>query len=128
MSRLEHANITVADPDAAAALFERLFGWQVRWAGSAINGGRSVHVGARDSYLAFYRPPGALSEASESYTTVGGLNHVGLVVDDLDVMQARIEAAGFVTHSHADYEPGRRFYADLLPGLEVEVIAYDPPD
>ena len=128
MSRLEHANITVADPDAAAALFERLFGWQVRWAGSAINGGHSVHVGARDSYLAFYRPSGVLSEAGESYTTVGGLNHVGLVVDDLDVMQARIEAAGFVTHSHADYEPGRRFYADLLPGLEVEVIAYDPPD
>ena len=125
MARLEHANVTVANPDAAARLFCDLFRWRVRWSGDAIHGGRSVHVGGTDSYLALYRPPGALAGAPDSYRMEGGLNHVGIVVDDLAAAQARIEAAGIATHSHADYEPGRRFYCDLLPGLEVEVIAYD---
>ena len=51
-ARLEHVNVTVGDADRSAALLERLFGWRVRWSGPAMAGGRSVHVGPDDQYLA----------------------------------------------------------------------------
>ena len=53
-ARLEHVNVTVSDPDRSAALLQRLFGWRVRWSGPALGGGRTVHVGTDDQYLALY--------------------------------------------------------------------------
>ena len=63
MARLEHLNVTVRDPDVTAAMLVDLFGWRVRWQGAAIHGGRSVHVGGADSYLAVYAGLGALVAA-----------------------------------------------------------------
>ena len=61
---------------------------------------------------------------TSSYTTTGGLNHVGIVVDDLDTAEQRVSAAGYEPHSHADYEPGRRFYFHDDDGIEFEVVSY----
>ena len=43
---IEHVNVSVADPERAAALMIDLFGWAVRWRGPARDGGRTVHVGS----------------------------------------------------------------------------------
>ena len=127
MARLEHVNLTARDPLAFAGVLDALFGWKIRWQGRAMNNGYSVHVGSDDSYLAIYSPPGDLNvSAPLSYETAGGLNHLGVVVDDLDATEAKVQAAGFRTHSHADYEPGRRFYFDGPEGVEIEVVSYDP--
>ncbi|MEO8245208.1 MAG: VOC family protein [bacterium] len=124
MTRLEHVNITVADPDATAALLIRLFDWQVRWAGKGMQTGRTVHVGEKDSYVALFSY-GEAAEAHEvSYRTRGGLNHIAVVVDDLDQTEARIKDAGYHTENHADYEPGRRFYFTEENGVEIEVVSY----
>ena len=40
MARLEHVNVTVADPDKAAETLCALFDWKVRWAGPALTTGR----------------------------------------------------------------------------------------
>ena len=126
---LEHLNVTVRDPQKMAALLCNLFDWNIRWQGDAIDGGHSIHVGARDTYLALYagiptdNQP-ATSETGSSYKTVNGLNHIGIVVDDLDSAEKRVVAAGFRPHSHADYEPGKRFYFHDKDGLEFEVISY----
>lgn len=123
--RLEHANITVTDPKATAEELSRLFGWHIRWEGEAISGGYSVHVGNETSYLAVYAPPGDRREkAGDSYHTLGGLNHVGIVVDDLDGTETRVREAGYHPRSHADYEPGKRFYFDFRDGIEIEVVSY----
>ena len=66
----------------------------------------------------------AVASAEVSYRTRGGLNHIAVVVDDLDAVEARIKAAGYVTENHAGYEPGRRFYFTEENGLEIEVVAY----
>ena len=124
MARLEHVNLTVSDPDATAALCADLFGWRVRWSGPAKGGGYAVHVGGEGDYVAVYRPAGATEAAPESYGIVGGLNHVGVVVDDLDGTEAKVRAAGLTPHSHADYEPGRRFYFHDRDGVEWEVVSY----
>ena len=52
--RLEHANISVTDPDRSAALLMELLGWEERWRGASQLGGRSVHVGAEHDYIALY--------------------------------------------------------------------------
>lgn len=124
---LEHVNVTVSDPDRTAALMCALFGWRVRWSGPAKNGGRSVHVGEEDTYLAVYawRPAPAAPETA-SYEQAGGLNHIGVVVDDLEAVEARVIAAGFAPFSHADYEPGRRFYFRDNDNIEFEIVSYAP--
>lgn len=123
-AQLEHANITVEDPKAVAAALGRLFDWTVRWEGTAKDEGYSIHVGGPDSYLAIYRPAGALAGAAPRYTHFGTLNHIGVVVEDIDATEARVLAEGYETHSHGDYEPGKRFYFEGPGDIEYEVVSY----
>lgn len=125
MARLEHLNVTVGDVDAVATLLGRLFGWHIRWQGPSIHGGRTVHVGTDDQYLALYSGPDHTAlEGRDSYATRGGLNHIGLVVDDLDAAERAVHAEGLTPTAHANYEPGRRFYFLSREGVEFEVISY----
>ena len=122
---LEHVNITVSDPDATADLLCRLFGWKVRWAGRSLNGGRTVHVGTDASYLALYTNR-QVETADRSHDKVANLNHVGILVEDLESVEERVKAEGFTPFNHADYEPGRRFYFYMDDHIEVEVVSYIP--
>lgn len=122
---LEHANITVADPRGTAAWMQKVFGWRIRWEGEAKNGGYSVHVGEANSYLALYAPREAAGQAPESYGIIGGLNHLAVIVPDLDATEAAVKAAGFAPGNHGDYEPGRRFYFHDDNGIEYEAVQYD---
>ena len=124
MARIEHVNITVSDPQKSAALMHALFGWHIRWEGAAINGGFTVHVGDESDYLAFYAPPETSAPALTSYEIRGGLNHVGVVVDDLDTVEAAVIKAGFTPVNHGDYEPGRRFYFRDHDNIEFEIVSY----
>ena len=121
---LEHANITVTDVHKTARWMADVFGWRVRWEGASIHGGYSLHIGGKDSYLALYTPLQINSDAGDTYTTRAGLNHLAVTVDDLNATEERVKAAGFETNSHADYEPGRRFYFDDNDGIEFEVVSY----
>ncbi|MEQ9693967.1 VOC family protein [Shimia sp. SDUM112013] len=122
--KLEHVNVTVPDPKASAAILCDLFGWHIRWEGAAIDNGYSVHVGDADSYLALYAPAKPLEAAGNTYTRIGGLNHVGVVVEDIDTVEEKVKRAGYVPKNHADYEPGLRFYFDGPDGIEFEVVSY----
>lgn len=124
MATLEHINLTVRDPKKTANLLVELFDWRVRWEGDSIHNGYTLHVGDQNSYLAIYGRNDKYDGELRTYDLVGGLNHVGIVVDDLDEVEKRVKAAGYSPHSHADYEPGRRFYFKDSDGLEFEVIDY----
>ena len=124
MTRLEHVNVTVTDPDATGQVLCDLFGWHIRWAGKGMQTGRTVHVGGDDSYVALFSFGDPAEPAQSSYATRAGLNHIGVVVDDLDAVEARVKAAGFVPGNHADYEPGKRFYFTENNGVEIEVVSY----
>lgn len=121
---LEHANFSVSDPQRTADTLCDLFDWRVRWSGDAIHGGTTFHVGGDDSYVAIYARNGMRKAPPNDYMTVGGLNHIGVVVEDLDAVEARVLAAGFETTNHGDYEPGRRFYFHDQDGIEFEVVSY----
>ncbi|MEE9389242.1 MAG: VOC family protein [Paracoccaceae bacterium] len=126
VGKIEHINITVKDPKITAAMLGKLFGWHIRWQGEAISGGFTIHVGTDDQYLAVYTGPTgkAAASAHTSYAQLGGLNHVGVVVDDFEATEKCVLAAGFTPGEHYDYEPGRRFYFRDSDNIEYEVISY----
>ena len=123
-ARLEHVNLTVADPLATARMLSDIFDWRIRWQGEAIHGGLTVHVGAESTYLALYTKGGQLDNGGDTYGQLLGLNHLGVVVDDLDDEERKVRAAGFTPHQFDDYEPGKRFYFNAFDGLELEVVSY----
>lgn len=121
--RIEHVNITVADPERTARLMAVLFDWRVRWSGAARNGGHSIHVGTSDHYVALYNG----GQTAEVFAKGRPLNHIGVEVDDLADTEARVIAVGLAPFSHDDYEPGRRFYFFDPDGIEYEVVSYAAP-
>ncbi len=128
--QLEHANITVSDPQRSADLMRDLFGWQIRWEGPSMQGGHTIHVGNPGkgaSYIAFYtndEVKAANGGRGPQYDKSLPLNHVGITVDDLDTVEAKVAAAGLKPFGHDDYDPGRRFYFFDWNGIEFEVVSY----
>ena len=120
---IEHVNVTVRDPERSAKLMHDLFGWNIRWQGPAISGGRSIHVGDDRFYMAFYTKDG-IDTADDAFRKGRPLNHVGIVVDDLDDAERRVVAAGLEPFNHGDYDPGRRFYFFDFDGTEFELVSY----
>ncbi len=121
---LEHVNVTVTNPIKTAERLCQLFGWHIRWQGEALNLGYTVHVGTDDSYVAVYSRPTPATETVNSNATRGGLNHIGIIVEDLDDVEAKVIDAGYKPVNHADYEPGRRFYFHDDDDIEFEVVSY----
>lgn len=122
---LEHANITVIDAEKTAQELKDLFGWRTRWEGPSQDGlGYSIHVGTDNHYLAIYSPTDSGSAIEHNPARPRALNHIGVVVDDLDQVEKIVRGAGFAPHHHADYEPGRRFYFFNSDGIELEVVSY----
>jgi len=121
--RIEHVNVTVSDPARTARLMEALFGWHIRWQGPARDGGRTIHVGSSEHYVALYSGRDARYTADD-FAKGRPLNHIGVEVDDLAGTEARVVAAGLRPFSHDDYHPGRRFYFLDPDGIEYEVVSY----
>jgi catechol 2,3-dioxygenase-like lactoylglutathione lyase family enzyme len=117
---LEHVNITVSDIERSAALLEQLLGWRIRWRGPSQLGGETIHIGGDEDYIAVYTKGAPVAHFAKG----APLNHVGIVVPDLDVAEAVVRAAGLEPFSHGDYEPGRRFYFFDWDGIEFELVSY----
>lgn len=124
MIELEHVNYSVPDARKTAQWMHRVFGWKTRWEGPSMDEGYTVHVGTDERYLALYSPPKIEPSKQENYSQIGGLNHIAVVVANLDKVRERITAEGFQLGSHFDYEPGERFYFFDTDGIEYEVVCY----
>ena len=92
-TRIEHVNVTVSDPDRTARLMAALFGWHVRWQGPGTHGGRTIHVGSDDHYIALYTGHGVAYTGAD-FAKGQPLNHVGVEVDDLTATEAQVVTAG----------------------------------
>jgi len=121
---LEHVNITVKDPRKTADLFERLFDWHTRWQGPSALGGNSIHVGDEKSYVALYADASVGDDPRAGRDDLVGLNHIGIVVDDLDDVLTRVKAEGIDIFNHLAYDPGERFYFLTSDDIEIEVVSY----
>ena len=119
--RLEHANISVTDPERSAALLADLLGWEERWRGPSLKYGRSVHIGSENHYLALYTG----EHVTGAYEKGNPLNHIAFAVDDLDAAQAVVEKHGLEPFNRGQYDPGpESFYFFDWDGIEFEVVRY----
>lgn len=117
---LEHVNITVSDIERSAALLEKLLGWRIRWRGPSQMGGETIHIGGDEDYIALYTKGAPVGRFAKGVP----LNHIGLVVADLDTAEEVVKEAGLEPFGHGDYEPGRRFYFFDWDGVEFELVSY----
>lgn len=117
---MEHANLTVSDIERSSELLQKLFGWHERWRGAAMNGGETIHVGNDSTYIALYTD----RKAHDRFAKGAPLNHIGIVVDDIDRTEKLVVEAGLEPINHGDYEPGRRFYFFDWDGIEFEIVSY----
>lgn len=123
---LEHVNITVRDPKATAQVLCSIFDWHIRWEGPSQMGGHTVHVGSQNGYLAVYSSNKPQSEPKGNHAP-STLNHIGIVVDDLNIIERRVRKAGLHPQPQKCYDPGCRFYFLDNDGVEYEVISYAKP-
>lgn len=127
LGRIEHANLTVTDPERSAQLFEKMLGWEERWRGKSQFGGDTIHVGEPGNgatYMALYTNEETRADSERRYSKGQPLNHVGLLVDDLDAAEKVVTDAGLEPFGHDDYDPGKRFYFFDWDGIEFEVVSY----
>ena len=90
---LEHVNITVSNPEKTAGLICQLFDWHIRWQGPSMLGGYTFHVGTDDSYIAVYGRDRHGARKKSAAPNKGVLNHIGIVVDDLNATEQQIKGA-----------------------------------
>jgi len=128
MHRLEHANLSVHDPDAITRFMLAAFpGFRIRGEGLDDYGRVWRHVGDDESYVALQAVPSGPHRTP--YGNTAGLNHLGFEVDDFDALRARLEAAGFEHNLlFADHPARRRIYFHDPEGNDWEFIEYSTSD
>lgn len=131
MAYLEHANITVGSLDEAVAFLQTaLPEWKVRHRGAGMHG-PWLHIGTDETYL-------ALEEASQNERgpraayADPGVNHLGFVVPDAEVVAERMRADGYREGFQAPPHPWRRrvyfFDRDDNEWEFVEYFSEDPAE
>jgi catechol 2,3-dioxygenase-like lactoylglutathione lyase family enzyme len=124
---LEHANITVPDIDQAIAFLQVIEpDFYVRQDESPANGHRWAHIGNEHVYIALQESePGSQPKMPHRTYENYGINHLGWVVDDLDVVIQRLEQQGYqcglLVKPHRFRK--RAYYYDKA-GFEWELIQY----
>lgn len=126
MIRLEHANITVPDIDAAISFLQLVDPDFRVWNDAGVGHDRWVHIGCGDTYLALQAPNATGPTGAELVAYRDrGVNHLGLAIKDVDAAAARLQAAGYHESYREERHPARirRYFSDSA-GLEWELVEY----
>jgi catechol 2,3-dioxygenase-like lactoylglutathione lyase family enzyme len=130
--QLEHTNITVVDTDRTIEFLTTAFPhFKVRGGGGSEHQTwkkKWCHLGTDDFYIAIEEATITRKTKREAMEHTG-INHVGFMVDDVEEIQGKMEAAGY-KNSLADESPSRkRLYvtdADAITWEFVEYLSDDP--
>lgn len=120
---VEHANITVSNIDDAVQFIQTAIPeFKERHRGQTNY--RWCHIGTDDSYIALQEVVARKQTDRSPYLDVG-INHIGIVVDDVDRVQKRLLAAGYEQNDIGEDNPFRkRVYFYDASGVEWEFIEY----
>lgn len=120
--------MTVAELEKSIDFYCDLFNGEVTWRGVAMNMTKTVpaaHVRLDDrTYISMFEKECG-DRAPYDYGPPG-VNHVGIVVDDLVQTRDRLQQLGVAIEKEADYEPGHRLYVFDPNGIELELVYYEP--
>lgn len=120
---LEHINLTVNDLDRSIRFYQHLLGLDLRWQGETSAGEPAAHLGGTTSYLALFQAAKPEVLAAPDYGRTG-LNHFGVLVEDLPACRDRLVELGIQPHFEPEYQPGQRLYFYDPDGIEVELVSY----
>ena len=128
--RLEHANLCVRDVAEMTRFLCTAFPeFRVRHEGPDLFGGRWVHVGTDDTYVALV---GARHEPAERwipYASKPGTNHLGYEVSDVEGVRKRLLEAGYEESTVPNAHPHRkRVYFHDAEGNDWEFVEYASDD
>jgi len=128
--RLEHANLQVRDLDGMITFVQTAFpDFQLRGEGKSWSGGRWVHLGNDDTYLALTQAVHEPAETWVPYAGKPGLNHLGYEVDDASSLRERMRAAGYQDSTVPNDHPHRtRVYFHDPEGNDWEFVEYRSQD
>ena len=122
---LEHVNITTPDIEATIRfLATAMPTWSLRGEDVENAQRRWVHFGSQHTYIAIEDRSGPADSPHEAYHHPG-LNHFGIVVDDVVSLMQRMIDAGYREGTHVLGHPFRKrcyFYDEA--GLEWEFVEY----
>ncbi len=121
--RLEHVNLSVNDIEKSRDFYCNILGLHVRWEGerSDVNGSRKIyHIGNDDCYIAIFEAADKCQYRHQFGST--GFNHFAFIVDDLDMMVAKLHEHEIEQTAIEDYSPGRRLYCYDPDGFEIELV------
>ncbi len=127
MTRIEHANITVPDIDAAIRFLKIVApDFDVRKDENPPNSYRWVHIGNEEYYFALEEPHlGAEPKKQlQSYKNYG-VNHVALVVSNVQEIEEKLVGGGYKRGIETPVEKYRKraYYFDDA-GFEWELVEY----
>ncbi len=124
---LEHANISVLDIDVMTDFLLKVFPeFHIRGESPPDHPGRRWrHVGNDKQYIALEAAHPESEDRREPYGSAPGLNHLGMVVDDLPALEARLRKLGLEPNLIVESEPERRrlYYYDP-EGNDWEFVQY----
>jgi catechol 2,3-dioxygenase-like lactoylglutathione lyase family enzyme len=125
-ARLDHANLVVRDLEGTLRFLGTAFpDFRVRGQGPDGSGGRWVHFGNDVCYVALQQARHDPAEPWVPYAGRPGLNHLGIEVDDVDALRARMRAAGYVDSTVPNAHPHRRrVYFHDAEGNDWEFVEY----
>ena len=124
--RLEHANLTVRDIDAAIRFLKMAFPeFRIRHDGCDPDGARWVHIGTDETYIALTQSRVEPGQQWTPYVGVPGVNHLAYEVDDVDALRERLRAAGYKDSTVPNRHPYRkRVYFYDADGNDWEFVQY----
>ncbi len=125
-TRLEHANLAVRDVDAMLSFLQTAFpDFHIRGEGKTWQGGRWIHIGSDETYIAVNEAPDIPAEEWVPYGGKPGTNHLGYVVEDVDALRARMLGAGYRDSTIPNSHPHRRrVYFYDREGNDWEFVQY----
>ena len=121
--RLEHANLSVHDIDAAIRFLRTAFPeFRVRRDTTDPDGSRWVHVGTDETYIALNQAKARSGNASRGTP----LNHLAYEVDDVEAIRKRLRAAGYEENTRVpnSHPYRKRLYFFDSEGTEWEFVEY----
>jgi len=125
-TRLEHANLIVRNIDSTILFLQTAFPrFRIRHDSGEVPGGRWVHFGCEDSYIALEQATREPTEPWQPYSGRPGLNHLGYAVDDVAALRTRMLEAGYQESTIPNHHRHRRrVYFYDKEGNDWEFVQY----
>ena len=125
-TQLEHANLCVSDIDGMIKFLQTaLPDFIIRHDETDTDGDRWVHIGNDKTYIALNNSSQKDSSDWAPYSGKPGVNHLGYMVDSVELVRNRLRAGGYIESTVKNNHPFRkRLYFYDPEGRDWEFVEY----